>query len=232
VLSDWLQRLLSMDSALIYLLVGLLVFAEDALFVGFVFPGETAAVLGGVAASLGTISLPGITVVVVSAAVAGDTTSYLIGRALGPRLLRMRFLRKRQAWVRRAQHQLAVRGGTAVFVGRFVTFFHAVMPALAGAAHMPYRRFFLYNVAGALVWGIGTVLIGYLAGSSYAAIEEVAGRAAAVVVAVLALGALVIWRLRAARRECAPDAASGQSTSGRHRPGRGRDGCDRSGDHA
>lgn len=207
MLTDWLEQLLSMDEALIYLLVWLLVFAEDALFIGFVFPGETAAILGGVAASLGTVSLPGIAVVVVSAAIAGDTASYLIGRLFGTRLLRLRFLRRRQSWVQRAQDQLAARGGMAVFIGRFVTFFHAVMPALAGAARMPYRRFFAYNVAGALIWGIGTVAIGYVAGTSYAAIERVAGRAAAVVVAVLALGAFVVWRVRSARRECRPDPA-------------------------
>ncbi|MDG4766813.1 DedA family protein [Solwaraspora sp. WMMD406] len=204
MLSDWLERLLSLDGMLIYLLVWLLVFAEDALFVGFVFPGETAAILGGVAASLGTISLAGITVVVVTAAVAGDTASYLIGRALGPRLLRMRFLRNRQSWVRRAQDRLAARGGMAVFVGRFVTFFHAVMPALAGAAHMPYRRFFVYNVAGALIWGTGTVAIGYLAGTSYAAIEDVAGQAVAAVIAVVVVVGFVVWRVRVARRECGP----------------------------
>ncbi|MFY1632886.1 DedA family protein [Solwaraspora sp. WMMB335] len=206
-----------MDGTFVYLLVWVLVFAEDALFVGFVFPGETAAILGGVAASLGTISLAGITVVVVSAAVAGDTASYLIGRAFGARLLRLRFLRKRQAWVQRAQHQLAVRGGAAVFVGRFVTFFHSVMPALAGAAHMPYRRFFLYNVTGALVWGIGTVLIGYLAGTSYTAIEQVAGPAAAIGVAVLAVTTFVIWRIRSARRECAAEESHGEHAAGKDR---------------
>lgn len=229
MLSDLVDGLLSMDGTLIYLLVWLLVFAEDALFVGFVFPGETAAILGGVAASLGIISLPGITVVVVTAAAAGDTASYLIGRAFGPRLLRLRFLRRRQSWVQRAQDQLATRGGMAVFVGRFVTFFHAVMPALAGAAHMPYRRFFLYNAAGALVWGIGTVLIGYLAGTSYAAIERVAGPVAAIGVALLAVGVFVVWRIRVARRECGPGPAEGEP-AGVRRSGRRRTdgrGCDR-----
>ncbi|WP_326554448.1 DedA family protein [Micromonospora sp. NBC_01813] len=228
MLTDWLDHLLSLDGTLIYLLVWLLVFAEDALFVGFVFPGETAAILGGVAASLGIISLPGITVVVITAAIAGDTASYLIGRALGPRLLRLPFLRRRQTWMQRAQDQLATRGGVAVFVGRFVTFFHAVMPALAGASHMPYRRFFLYNVAGGLIWGFGTVLIGYLAGSSYAAIEDVAGRAAAVGVAVLVIGAFVLWRVRSARRECTPGSADGEP-AGARRPGDTRTGgrrCD------
>lgn len=215
MLSDLLDRLLSMDDSVIYCVVWLLVFAEDALFVGFVFPGESAAILGGVAASLGTVSLVGISGVVVSAAILGDTVSYLIGRWLGARLVRMRFLRKRDSWMRRAQSQLAVRGGAAVFVGRFVTFFHAVMPALAGAARMPYRRFFLYNAAGGVVWGVATVLLGYLAGTSYTAVERVAGRAVAAGVALIVVVAFVAWRIRGAHRECGrPEQADRSAVDG------------------
>jgi len=71
-----------------------------------------------------------------------------------------------------ARAVLARRGGRAVFLGRFVAFLRAVMPFLAGTSHMRYWRFLAYNAAGGLVWGIGCVLLDYLAGNSYAAIER------------------------------------------------------------
>jgi membrane protein DedA with SNARE-associated domain len=197
---EWLERLLTLSGPVPYALVGLLVFAEDALFIGFLVPGETAAVLGGVAASLGRVSLTGMTLVVIAAAVLGDAVAYGIGRWLGPRLLQTRPLRNRQGRLRQAQDQLARRGGRAVFLGRFVTFLHCVMPALAGAAHMSYLRFFAANAAAGIVWGVGSVLLGYLAGASYAAVGKAAGRTTALLVAVIAIAALITWRVRKSRR--------------------------------
>jgi membrane protein DedA with SNARE-associated domain len=191
-----MDRLLHLDAILVYGLVGTLVFVEDALFVGFVVPGETAAILGGVAASIGHVQLWVIILVVVAAAIIGDSVGYEVGARFGPRLLRVGLLRKREKSLQNARALLARRGGTAVFLGRFIAFFRAVMPALAGISHMPYRRFLAFNAAGGLTWGLGAVLLGYLAGDSYAAVERIAGRATAIGVAVIAIIALVVWRIR------------------------------------
>jgi membrane-associated protein len=82
-----------------------------------------------------------------------------------------------------------------------VAFFRAVMPALAGTAGMRYRRFLAFNAAGGIVWGAGMVLLGYLAGTSYATVERTVGRDAAFAVAGIVLVALVVWRVRAHRTE-------------------------------
>src|SRR4051812_31675703 len=126
-----IDRILGVPGGLVYVLVGLLVFAEDALFVGFVIPGETAAVLGGVDASRGHVQLWLMIVVVVVAAIVGDTVGYELGRHVGPRILDARILRGHQRRLGDAQEFLGRRGGSAVFLGRFVAFFRAVMPALA-----------------------------------------------------------------------------------------------------
>jgi membrane protein DedA with SNARE-associated domain len=190
------ERILAVNGAVVYALVGLLVFAEDALFVGFVVPGETAAVLGGVDASRGHIRLWITILVVVAAAIVGDTVGYQIGRHLGPRVLRWRRLDRLRGRLDRAQDLLARRGGAAVFLGRFVAFFRAVMPFLAGTAQMPYRRFLAYNAAGGICWGTGFVLLGYLAGNSYKAVEHAVGRGVALAVLALVLLATLTWRLR------------------------------------
>jgi membrane protein DedA with SNARE-associated domain len=195
-MTSLLDRLLNLHGAVVYLIVGLVVLAEDALFFGFVIPGETAAVLGGVAASRGNVSLAWMCIVVVAAAILGDTVGYEVGSRFGNRLLRGKILQRRADQVEAARDRLARRGGTAVFFGRFVAFFRAMMPFLAGTARMPYRRFLSFNAAGGAVWGVGTVLIGYLAADSYAAVERTVGRVAAIVVAALVLIAVAVWHFR------------------------------------
>ncbi len=199
-MTSFLDSLLRLPATAVYLVVGLLVFAEDALFVGFVLPGETAAILGGVAASRGTVSLTLICIAVVVAAVAGDTVGYEIGARYGTRLLSRPILQHRSDRVHAAREVLARRGGPAVFGARFIAFLRAVMPFLAGSAHMHYRRFLIYNAAGGLVWGIGCVLLGYLAGNSYAAIEKTFGRAIAVIVGAIAVVVVIGWSIRRHRR--------------------------------
>jgi membrane-associated protein len=204
----FLDPILSAPPWAVLLVVGLVVFVEDAFFVGFVVPGETAAILGGVAASRAHVSLGAVLAVVVVAAIVGDTVGYEVGRQIGPRILASRLIAKRRHRLDAAQAYLARRGGAAVFLGRWTAFFRAVMPALAGSARMPYLRFLAYNASGGIAWGITVVLAGYFAGESFSRVEHLLGRVAAVVLAVLILAGLVVWRVsRRRRREAAAQAA-------------------------
>jgi membrane protein DedA with SNARE-associated domain len=199
--SGLIDGILGVSPALAYTLVALLVFAEDALFIGFVIPGETAAVLGGVMASRGTVQLGLMTGLVVLAAVIGDSVGYEVGRHAGPKLLDNRALRSHRAKLDKAQDFLRRRGGSAVFLGRFIAFFRAVMPALAGISRMHYPRFLAFNAAGGLIWGAGFVLNGYLAGNSYEAVAKTVGRDITAVAVVVAIVAAVVWRVRSAGRK-------------------------------
>jgi membrane-associated protein len=196
----FMEGILNISPVLAFTIVGCLVFAEDALFIGFLIPGETAAVLGGVVASRGEVALWAMMTVVVLAAVIGDTVGYVIGKRVGPRILESGPLKKRRAKLGKAQDFLRRRGGSAVFLGRFVAFFRAVMPALAGISRMHYPRFLGFNAAGGLVWGAGCVLLGFFAGNSYEAVAKIAGRDITAGVVLAAVVAVVIWRIRKARR--------------------------------
>ena len=203
-----LERLLALHGLVVYAIIAALVFAEDALFVGFVVPGETAAVLGGVAASRGHVGVAGMLAVVAVAAIAGDSVGYEVGRWFGPRLLDSRLVRGRRQRLDQARDFLARRGGAAVLLGRLVAFFRAVMPALAGIAGLRYRVFLTYNAIGGILWATGTVMLGYLAGNSYTTVEHLVGRTAAVAAALIVAITLLTWRLRrhrAQQREPAPD---------------------------
>jgi membrane protein DedA with SNARE-associated domain len=194
-------ELARLSGPLAYLLVAALVFGETAIFLGFVIPGETAAVFGGVLASRGRVSLLLLMLVVVLAAIVGPLVGYEIGRHLGGRLLARPRLHRVASGVDRAQSVLHRRGAVAVFLGRFIAVLRAMMPAVAGTTRLPYRTFVLYNVLSAVLWGVGYCLLGYAAGSAYAAIERTVGTGVAIAIAAVALGAVVFWLVRRHRRE-------------------------------
>lgn len=201
-----LDQLLSAPAPWVLLVVGLVVFAEDALFVGFVLPGEAAAVLGGVAANRGHVPLGAVVGVVIGAAVVGDTVGFEVGRHLGPRLLARPLLQRRRERIDAARDLLARRGGWAVLLGRWTAFFRAVMPALAGTSGMLYRTFATFNVTGGVLWGTVVVVAGYLAGSSYATVERMVGRGGALVLLVVLLVALAVGLRRRRQRAERPGA--------------------------
>ncbi|MFC6878624.1 MULTISPECIES: DedA family protein [Actinomadura] len=192
--------------ALIYLLIAALVFAEAALFFGFLFPGETAIVVGGVLASQDKLSLPLLLVLSIVAAVAGDSVGYEIGRKYGTRLLDTRAMRKHRAKVVKAQDLIRRRGAVAVFIGRFTALLRALMPALVGSSKLPYPKFLVFNVIGGVTWVLTFTLGGYFAGEAFDHAAKLAGRGLAVGIAVLAVAALIVWGVRKHRRENAEEA--------------------------
>lgn len=196
-MKNLITQFLALKGLPVYLIVGSLVFAEDAIFIGFILPGETAAVLGGVAASLGHANVFVMATVVVLAAIVGDSVGYEVGKHFGTKIYHHRLLNRYQGRLEKARLFLATRGGFAVFLGRFLAFFRATIPALAGTAQMPYRRFLAFNALGGIVWGIAFVTLGFLAGNSYAVIERTVGRTLALAVAVIVVIAALIFRFRA-----------------------------------
>lgn len=197
----FLARILDEPAWLIYLVTFGVVFLEDAVFLGFVVPGETIAILGGVSASLGHTVLGWMLVGVILAAILGDSVGYEVGRLWGARLLRSPRLDARRAKLDKAQLFLRERGGSAVFLGRWTAFFRAVMPALAGVSRMPYHIFLPWNAAGAVAWGSAVVLGGYFAGMSYQKVAGWLGGGAAVLVVLVVLLALLVWHVRRRRAE-------------------------------
>ena len=193
-------ELARLSGPLVYAVVAALVFGETALFLGFVVPGETAVVIGGVLASRGRVSLPLLMIVVVAAAIVGPLVGYEVGRRMGGRVIGSRFLRRMSGTVEKATSALNSRSAAAVLVGRFTAVLRALMPALAGTARMPYRTFAVYNAIGGVVWGVGYCLLGYLAGSAYEAIQRQVGTGFAIALAALVVVALVIWAVRRHRR--------------------------------
>ncbi|MGD0053979.1 MAG: DedA family protein [Acidimicrobiales bacterium] len=208
IVSFLLEKIHHFAALPVYLLVGALVFGETALFLGFLFPGETAVIVAGVVASQGRVNVVVLCLVVVSAAALGECVGFYIGARFGEDLFGLPFLRTRRTKLESALEGLRQRGAMYVFIGRFTAFFRAVMPALAGMSRMDYRRFLVANVAGATLWGVGYTLLGYFAGGALNQIERSASWVGiAVLVAMVALFITYhfVKRRRAASRP--PDSA-------------------------
>ena len=194
-----LDAIRSVPPLLAYALIALLVFGEAAFFVGFVLPGETAVLFGGFLASQGHLDIVPLIGLVVFCAIVGDTVGYEVGRHLGPRVLRLKILRKQQTRLDHAQDMLRRRGAPAVFLARWTAFFRAVMPGIAGLSQMQYRVFLSWNALGGIVWGVTFSLVGYFAGASYEKVASAIGKGSAVALGVVVIAGLVVWRVRRKR---------------------------------
>jgi membrane protein DedA with SNARE-associated domain len=158
---------------------------ECSAFVGFVFPGELALILGGVLAYEGRVSLVAVMAAGIGGAAVGDSVGYAVGKRYGQRMLDAsvgRFVKV--GHLDRAKTYLAERGGKAVFFGRFTAALRVLIPGLAGVSGLEYRTFLSFNIASAVGWGSLSVMLGYLAGSSWRHVEQLASR--------IGLGALIV----------------------------------------
>jgi undecaprenyl-diphosphatase len=202
------SALTSVPTWVVYLAIFALPFLEASVFLGFVFPGETALVLGGVLASQGRLSVVLVIVLAIAGAISGDAVGYAVGRRFGPALQSSRLGRLvgEHRW-RASEAFLQRRGGPAVFVGRFTALLRALVPSAAGMAKLPYKTFALWNAVGGSVWAVGFVLAGYAAGESYKQVESYLGRGALVLTALVVLVLVTVHVVR--RRRATASEASG-----------------------
>lgn len=184
----------------LYVIAGGLAFAEAAILIGMVLPGETALLVAGVFcnAKYGKLNLWVMIAIAVFCAIAGDSVGYEFGKKFGPSLRRSRL----GQWVgepRWAQVDgfLHRHGGKAVFLGRLTALLRALMPSMAGMSGMRYRTFLVWNAAGGLIWAPGCVLLGY----AFASALDVVGQTLTwAPLAILAVAIIVYLGLHLRKR--------------------------------
>ena len=138
------------------------IFAESGLLIGFLFPGDTLLFAAGLLASHGHLNISILIAVAFAAAVTGDSAGYWIGKKAGPKLfVRDNSLFFKKEYVARAQAFFSRHGGRTIVLARYVPVVRTFAPVVAGAANMPYREFFAYNVIGGAAWCGSITLLGY-----------------------------------------------------------------------
>jgi len=148
-----------------YALLFAVVFAETGLLVGFFLPGDSLLFLVGTVAGAGHLDIVTVNIVLMAAAVLGDTFGYLLGRQTGPRIFSRPDSRLfRQEYVERTHAFYEKYGGKTIIYARFVPIVRTFAPFIAGVGKMDYKRFLSFNVFGGIGWVFGLTMIGYLLG--------------------------------------------------------------------
>lgn len=169
--ADWLVAN-NLQTPLFILLI-LLAFAEAAAFVGFVLPGETSLLIGGVLAHAHVWSFWLFLISAIIGAIAGDSVGYEVGKHFGPRIKTTQFGKfvGAKRW-RLAEHIFEKYHGGAIFFGRAQALLRALVPALAGMHQVPYRTFLKWNAAGGVVFSSVVVTLGFQFASSLTTLEK------------------------------------------------------------
>ena len=185
--------------AWVYAVLFLIVFLETGLVVTPFLPGDSLLFVAGTIAAAGALNVHALVLLLIAAAIAGDSLNYAIGRYLGPRVFRFddsRFFKR--AYVDRTHAFFERHGGKAIIIARFVPIVRTYAPFVAGIGAMRYRRFLMFNVIGALLW---VALLAY-AGFFFGNLALVRNNLTAVILGIIVLsimpGIVEFWRARRA----------------------------------
>jgi membrane-associated protein len=141
-------------------LICFIFFIETGFFVGFFLPGDSLLITAGIFAAADVVPLRWLLAPVMACAIVGDQIGYWIGRTAGPALYRREdSLFFRRSHLQRAHDFYEKYGGRAVILARFVPIVRTFCPPVAGAARMPYSRYFLFDIFGGIFW-VGTMILG------------------------------------------------------------------------
>ncbi len=197
-LDDHLAPFIEQYGAWTYALLFAIVFCETGLVVTPILPGDSLLFAAGAFAATGALSLPTLIILLIAAAILGDSVNYAVGQFLGPRLLAMKRFRPVKPQHLAYTHEFFERyGGKTIVIARFVPIVRTLAPFVAGLGQMTYRRFMLYNVTGAVAWVVSCTVAGYAFGN----LPFVRDNFSLVVVAVVLLSLTpALWEMERSRR--------------------------------
>ena len=157
-------QLSSLAPFFFYLIVGVIVFIETGILLGFFLPGDSLLFSAGlVAAAHGNINIVILLTVIFLAAFFGDQVGFVIGRVYGRPYLDKRTSKRMKALIVRADRFYEETGWWAVVAARFFPWVRTFVPVIAGASRMNYYKFLSANALGAFLWGVGITLAGFYA---------------------------------------------------------------------
>lgn len=149
-----LVEIINMFGVWSYVILFAVVFVETGLVIFPFLPGDSLLFAGGALAALGSFNLTTLAITFFVAAVIGDTVNYHIGKWLGTSIPKGSWLSKviSEERIAIANGFFEKHGGKTIIIARFMPFIRTFAPFVAGASHMSYRKFFMYNVIGAFIW--------------------------------------------------------------------------------
>ena len=224
MLTTLLYSLLALDKTIaslamqygpwLYAILFLVIFAETGLVVCPFLPGDSILFIAGTVVAAAGLDVHILVLVLVAAAVLGDSVNYGVGHYIGPKVFERpdsRWFRKEH--LRRTQSFYDRYGGLTIIIGRFVPIIRTFAPFLAGVAGMSYRRFLSYNVVGACLWIGLLVYAGFLFGN----IPWVKDNLSLIVVAIVVVSLIPAVTTFVRERRAIRDARMGATRIGERR---------------
>jgi membrane-associated protein len=157
-------QLASIAPFFLYLLIGVIIFVETGILLGFFLPGDSILFSAGlVAAAHGEVNILILVSVIFIAAFFGDQIGFVLGRLVGRPYLERHNSPRIQSLIERSERFYEQTGWWAVVAARFFPWVRTFVPPIAGISKMNYYKFLSANALGALLWGVGITLAGYYA---------------------------------------------------------------------
>ena len=181
----------------IYALLFLIVFLETGLVVTPFLPGDSLLFVAGTIAAGGELHVHTLVLLLICAAVIGDSVNYAIGRYIGPRVFRFedsRFFKR--AYLERTHAFFEMHGGKTIIIARFVPIIRTYAPFVAGIGAMSYRYFLAFNVTGAILWVVLLAYAGYFFGNLPVVKDNLTLVIVGIIVLSIMPGIVEFWRVR------------------------------------
>ena len=195
-LDEHMANIINQYGAWTYAILFMVVFMETGFVITPFLPGDSLLFAAGTFAALGSMNVWLLVLLLIIAAIAGDTVNYWIGHYLGDRAYNIKWIKRE--YLDRTHAFFEKHGGKTIFLARFVPIVRTFAPFVAGMGNMSYGYFFSYNVFGGIVWVLSFTFLGYFFGN----IPFVKENFELVILAILLISVVPIaWEALKARRE-------------------------------
>ncbi|HET6595770.1 MAG TPA: DedA family protein [Anaerolineales bacterium] len=202
-LDEHLANIINQYGTWTYAILFLIIFMETGFVVTPFLPGDSLLFAAGTFAALGSLNVWFLIVLLIIAAIAGDTVNYWIGHYLGDRAYNIKWIKKE--YLDRTHAFFEKHGGKTIFLARFVPIVRTFAPFVAGMGKMSYSYFFSYNVFGGIVWVMLFTLLGFFFGN----IPFVRANFEFVIIAIILISVLpAVWEAWKARQEIKAEQAA------------------------
>jgi membrane-associated protein len=195
-LDEYMANIINQYGTWTYVILFLVIFMETGFVVTPFLPGDSLLFAAGTFAALGDLNVVWLIVLLMVAAIGGDTVNYWIGHYMGDRAYNVRWIKKE--YLDRTHAFFEKHGGKTIFLARFVPIVRTFAPFVAGMGRMSYSYFFSYNVFGGIVWVLLFTLLGYFFGN----LDFVKRNFELVIFAIIFISVIpAVWEAWKARRE-------------------------------